>query len=67
MIDYGAYAGVSLEGGRVNQLYDGRESTGNLWSASAFLGARTFVGPAWLGVGFASGGNRSLYLIIGVI
>lgn len=67
VIDYGAYAGVSLEGGRVNQLYDGRESTGNLWSASAFLGARTFVGPAWLGVGFASGGNRSLYLIIGVI
>jgi NTE family protein len=67
VIDYGAYAGVSLEGGRMNQLYDGRQSTGNLWSTSAFLGAHTFVGPAWLGFGLGSGGNKSLYLIIGVI
>ena len=67
IIDYGAYAGVSLEGGRVNQLYDGRASTGNLWSASAFIGAQSLVGPAWLGVGFGSGGNRTLYLLIGVI
>jgi len=67
LIDYGAYAGVSLEGGRVNQLYDGRETTGSLWSSSAFIGAHTLVGPAWLGVGFGSGGNRTLYLVIGVI
>ena len=66
VIDYGAYAGVSLEAGRMNQLYDGRQSTGNLWSTSAFLGAHTLVGPAWLGFGLGSGGNKSLYLIIGV-
>jgi len=67
IIDYGAYAGVSLEGGRVNQLYDGRATTGNLWSSSAFIGAHTLIGPAWLGVGFGSGGNKALYLLIGVI
>lgn len=67
VIDYGAYAGVTLEGGRVNQLYDGRETTGNLWSSSAFIGAQTLVGPAWLGVGLGSDGNKTLYLLIGVI
>jgi len=63
----GAYAGVSVEGGRMNKLYDGRDTTGSLWSSSAFLGANTFLGPAWLGVGFAPGGNRSLFILIGVL
>jgi NTE family protein len=63
----GAYAGFSLEGGRVNKLDDGRETTGNLWSSSVFLGADTFLGPAWLGIGFAPAGNKSLFLVIGVL
>ena len=63
----GAYAGVSLEGGRVNKLYDGRDTTGSLWSTSGFIGADTFLGPTWLGVGFAPGGNKSLFFVIGVL
>jgi NTE family protein len=63
----GAYGGVSFEGGRVNKLYDGRDTTGNLWSSSAFMGADTFLGPAWLGIGVAPGGNKSLFFVIGVL
>jgi NTE family protein len=62
----GVYAGASLEAGRVNKLYDGSETTGNLWSTSIFLGADTFLGPAWIGAGFAPGGTRSLFLLVGV-
>jgi NTE family protein len=61
----GVYAGAALEAGRVNKLYDGRDTTGNLWSASAFLGAEA-LGPTWVGVGFAPGGTRSLFLLVGV-
>jgi NTE family protein len=62
----GAYAGFSVEGGRVDKLYDGRDTTGNLWSSSAFVGANTFLGPAWLGAGFAPGGNKAFFILIGV-
>jgi NTE family protein len=62
----GVYAGASLEAGRVNKLYDGTDTTGNLWSTSAFIGAETFLGPAWVGAGFAPGGFRSLFLLVGV-
>jgi len=61
----GVYAGAALEAGRVNKLYDGRDTTGNLWSTTAFLGADT-LGPTWLGVGFSPGGYRSLFLLVGV-
>jgi len=61
----GVYAGASLEAGRVNKL-DVGQSTGNLESASVFLGADTFLGPAWIGAGFAPGGVRSLFLLVGV-
>lgn len=64
-IGSGVYAGASLEAGRVNKLYDGRDTTDNLWSATAFLGADT-LGPSWLGVGFAPGGYKSLFLLVGV-
>jgi len=56
----------SLEAGRVNKLDDSRNTTGNLESASVFLGADTFLGPAWIGAGFAPGGVRSLFLLVGV-
>jgi NTE family protein len=61
----GVYAGAALEAGRVNKLYDGRDTTGNLWSATAFLGAEA-LGPTWFGTGFAPGGYRSLFLLVGV-
>ena len=62
----GVYAGGSLELGRVNKLDDARDTTGNLESASIFIGADTFLGPAWIGAGFAPGGIRSLFLLVGV-
>jgi hypothetical protein len=31
-----------------------------------FLGADTFLGPAWIGAGFAPGGIRSFFLLVGV-
>jgi NTE family protein len=62
----GVYAGASLEVGRVNKLDAGRDTTGNLESASIFLGADTFLGPAWIGAGFAPGGTKSVFLLVGV-
>ena len=62
----GVYAGASLEAGRVNKPDTGTDTTGNLESGSIFLGADTFLGPAWLGAGFAPGGIRSLFLLVGV-
>ena len=62
----GVYAGASLEAGRVNKLDVGQSTTGNLESGSVFLGADTFLGPAWIGAGFAPGGIRSLFLLVGV-
>src|SRR5262249_23819036 len=65
-IGSGVYAGASLEAGRGNKLDVGQSTTGNLESASLFLGADTFLGPAWIGAGFAPGGIRSLFLLVGV-
>ena len=62
----GGFAGVSVEVGRVNKLYDGRDTTGNLWSTSVFVGGQNFLWPLWLGAGFAPGGVKSLFLLIGV-
>jgi NTE family protein len=62
----GVYAGADFEVGRVNKLYTGSDTTGNLWSTSVFLGADTFLGPAWIGAGFAPGGTRSFFLLVGV-
>jgi NTE family protein len=65
----GVYAGASLELGRMNRTYvpqNGSTTTGNLWSTSVFLGADTALGPAWVGFGFAPGGNRSFFMMLGV-
>jgi NTE family protein len=63
---YGLYVGGSLEVGRVNKLEDGRDTTGNLESASAFIGANTPFGPLWLGAGYAPDGTKSLFLLMGL-
>ena len=65
LIGSGIYAGASIEGGRVNDLYDGRSSTGNLWSASLYIGAETFLGPLFLGAATGGGKNRTIYLLLG--
>ena len=57
--------GGSAEVGRINDRSDGLPSPGTLWSGSVFLGADTFLGPAYLGVGFGASGHWSLYLLLG--
>jgi NTE family protein len=67
LLGSGIYVGLSAEAGRMNGLYtQGGASTGNLYSGSVYLGAETFLGPAYLGVGFAGGGNTAAYFLLGV-
>ena len=54
----GLYAGASAEVGQIRDRFDSLPSPGTLWSASAFLGADTFLGPAFLGFGY--GASRQL-------
>jgi NTE family protein len=59
------YAGASLEAGNV---WDQRSDIGfdNLrFGSSLFLGADTFIGPIYLGYGYADGGFGALYLMLG--
>ena len=62
----GVYVGGSAEFGRISDRADQLPSPGTLWSASAFLGADTFIGPIYLGLGLGTSGNWSLYLLLGV-
>jgi NTE family protein len=61
----GAYAGASIEAGQMHARLDGSPDGGTIWSGSIFLGADTFVGPAYFGFGVGEGGRFSLYLLIG--
>jgi len=65
IVGSGVYVGASLEAGQVHGRVDGLPDRGTLWSGSMFLGADTFVGPAYVGLGFGEGGRVSLYLLIG--
>jgi NTE family protein len=65
LLGSGIYAGASIEAGQVHGRVDGSPDGGTLWSGSLFLGANTFAGPAYLGVGFGEGGRVSVYLMIG--
>jgi NTE family protein len=63
----GVYAGVLGEAGRVNGLFtSGGPSTGTLWSGGVYVGAETFLGPAFLGFSTGGGGNNTFYLLLGV-
>jgi NTE family protein len=64
-IGNGVYAGASLEAGRISALLNQRDDRGTLKSASAFLAADTFLGPAFLGFA-AGGGEHSFFLMFGV-
>jgi NTE family protein len=61
----GIYVGGSAEVGRITDRFDGLPSPGTLWSASVFLGADTFLGPVFLGLGSGGSSNWSLYLLLG--
>jgi NTE family protein len=64
LLGSGVYVGGSAEVGRMSDRSDGLPSPGTVWSGSAFLGADTFLGPAYFGVGVGAG-RWSLYLLLG--
>jgi NTE family protein len=62
----GVYIGGSLEAGEVREQINGAPDTGTLLSASVFLSADSFLGPAYFGLGFAKGGRANLYLMLNI-
>ncbi len=64
----GVYAGVSLEAGRLwGQNYsDLQTARGWIPAGSLFLGADTILGPFFVGVGTARGGQLTGYIYLGV-
>jgi NTE family protein len=65
LVGSGVYLGTSLEAGQIHGRVDGLPDRGTMWSGSLFLGADTFAGPAYLGLGFGEGGRFTVYLLIG--
>ncbi|HSD52771.1 MAG TPA: BamA/TamA family outer membrane protein, partial [Burkholderiales bacterium] len=66
LLGSGVYLGATAEAGSVGGVYtQGGASTGTLWSGSIFVGAETFLGPAYVGVATAGGGNNTFYLLLG--
>ena len=64
LLGSGVYVGTSLEVGRINDRFDSRPNS-TIWSGSVFLGAQTFAGPAYFGLGAGEAGRFSLYLLLG--
>jgi NTE family protein len=62
----GMYVGASLEAGNMTNRVGGQAGQGTLTSASVFIGADTFLGPAYFGVGVGEAGRWSVYLMLGV-
>jgi NTE family protein len=50
----------------MSDRFDGLPSSGTIASGSLFVGADTFLGPAYFGLGFGEAGRWSLYLLLGV-
>jgi NTE family protein len=61
----GAYAGLSLEVGKVAKPLVPGNPDGVLRSASAFVAADTPLGPVYVGYGHAEDGNSSWYFYLG--
>jgi NTE family protein len=59
------YAGFSAETGNVYNTGDPVTWASLRLSGSIFIGADTVLGPAYLGYGYAQGGEQSAYIIIG--
>ena len=66
LLGSGVYVGASLEAGRISDRFDGLPAGGTILSGSVFLGADTFLGPAYFGLGAGEAGRWSLYLLLGV-
>lgn len=61
----GVFAGASGEVATIRDRVDGLPTPGTLWSGSVFLGAQTFAGPGYLGLGFGNDGAFTAYLLLG--
>jgi NTE family protein len=59
------FAGFSLEAGNAYFRGDPVTWPSLVRAGSIFAGASTILGPAYLGYGYAEGGNNTVYLIIG--
>jgi NTE family protein len=60
----GAFAGLSLETGRVRDTTFGTDDQRH-WSIAPFIAVDSPLGPLSFGLGFAPGGNRAAYLFLG--
>ncbi|MCP4112369.1 MAG: hypothetical protein GY749_43730 [Desulfobacteraceae bacterium] len=60
-----AYLGCSLELGNVWEENDDISTSSLSPGGSAFLGLDSFLGPLYLGFGYAEGGRNSFYLYLG--
>jgi NTE family protein len=61
----GAYAGLSLEVGKMNSPLVPNAPTDWITSGSVFIGSDTPIGPAYIGYGYASEGVGSFYFFLG--
>jgi NTE family protein len=61
----GMYVGGTLEMGQLKRRLDTVGDTGTLKSGSIFLGADSFLGPGYLGLGFAPGNRWTVFLMLG--
>ena len=59
------YLGTSIEAGNVWGINETVKYSDLIHSGSIYLGTDTSFGPAVFGVGFATGGEYSLFLSIG--
>ncbi|UTH74024.1 patatin-like phospholipase family protein [Chromobacterium sp. IIBBL 290-4] len=63
----GIYAGVSMEAGRIwGETFTGQQARKWIPAGSVFLGADTILGPLFVGVGNAKGGQLTGYIYLGV-
>jgi NTE family protein len=57
--------GVAVEAGKIAQPYTLQKRNGWLNSLALYLGGETAFGPAFVGLGLATGGSVNAYLVIG--
>ena len=65
LLGSGVYVGGAVEVARMTDRSDGLPSLGTVWSGSAFLGANTFLGPAYFGVAVGTSGRWAVYMLLG--
>jgi hypothetical protein len=43
---------------------NGPETSGAIWTSALFVAADTIIGPLYLALGYAEGGNYAVYLFL---